>query len=1103
MKSIKKSEIKYCVIVFAEICGFKDITNPIDPEEYAQCMTDIAALFDKAVGLYEGHVDKHDGTTFMATYGVPIAHEEDPERAVRSALLFSNSIKGYTHTTPFTLSARIGIHLGKVYAGDVGSDIKREYTVMGDAVNLAARITEQLAASSIGVSEEIYAVTKPVFLFTPGREFTPQGSTGLIKTHNVTGFKSGFIRRRGIEGLQSPLIGRTKQLSKLQDHINDLFNGKSTVLVLTGEAGVGKSRLIEELLTYSLSTGLEQAKVVNWCSGYCSPYKETMYLPFIEIIKQICGIDAADSEKSSQEKLLACVTTLTKEKADEIYPYLAHILNIELTARHIDKMHYLEPQAVRLRIHVAITTIMQNYALHQPCVYIIDDLYLSDMPTLEVLKFLLDTMKNGAYLLILISRPEKEKPFWHLKEQYVGRENVTELYLERLSSKDTTTISEHLLRIPRLPASLVSDMVKKADGNPFFLEEIIKLLIAKKILYKKGNEWLATDKKIEFTIPYTIEAIIRTRFDTLDPHLKNTLEEMSVIGRTFSKKVLKIMTVQWEDLDAILNNTLELGFISTSDDEDFSFNHALVREVIYKSIPEKRRRALHLKVADTIETMYSDRKGEFSELLFEHYSKAERYKQAVDYGLDAGERARRSYANADAIMYYQQVLNMLGTIGDPPAAKRKVLIALGELHSILGKNTEARSLYETALTICDDAKQEADIYDSIADTFQQTSDYDKALEVYDIAIGKLPKGSVIERTSIEIGIAWVRYLQGYYTKAREILEAIQAELLDTTSIAARRILARVFNIMASIFAHSGERDRSFEYYSKSLRLYEILDNISGQSVIYNNMCGYYTDNGDYYSALDGLEKSLTLAKKTGNLLSQAITTYNIGDTYHQLGEFDKAQEYFEKYMDINKNINNRLGMGYGTWGLGVLEYEKGNLARAQESFERACMIFKDLGSRIMECSVHLSIANLLIERSDYKTAEELCEKVISDARSISAQEPLIDGIITKAKVRIAQSKGEKKLAISHIQDACTLLKEIQPTIEKMTGSKEIKFELYNLLMQVNYYLGQPQGTMAYAGKADEIVDDLLRFIPQQQTQQRYLNRILFRSFFDFKKQIHL
>lgn len=1103
MNKNKKSEIKYCVIEFAQICGFDRFDTPMDPEEYAQSLKEVAGLFDRAVNLYEGHVDKHEGKTFMATFGVPMSHEEDPERAIKSALLFRKSLDDYCQRTSYRLSTKIGIHLGKVFAGDVGSEIKKEYTVMGEAVNLAARITEKLETSVIGVSEEVYTITKPVFQFSAGHEHSYQGVAEPMVIYSVIGQKTGFIKRRGIEGLQSPLIGRSEPLKKLQEYIDGLFNGQGKAIILIGEAGVGKSRLIEELLSYSLSKGLEQAKVVNWCSGYCSPYKETMFLPFIEVIKQVCGIELGDSEKTTQEKLLATINTLTHDQADEIYPYVAHLLNIELGGRYDEKMKYLEPQAVKLQINIAIATLMQNYAHQQPCVYVIDDLYLADMSTLEALRFLLQTMKPCPLLLILISRPDKEKPFWHLAEQFAGKENIDQLYLKPLSSEHVTEISKNLLKIPRLPESLVEDMVKKAGGNPFFLEEIIKLLIAKKILYKKDKEWLATDHKVEFSIPYTIEAIIRTRFDTLDPVIKNTLEEMSVIGRTFSKKIIKVVTTQWETLDDILADILNLGFISTSDETDYSFNHALVREVIYNSIPEKRRQKLHLKIADAIEAVYTDRKLEFCELLFEHYLHAGKHEQVIDYGLEAAARARRRFANEDAVQYYQAVLDTLNAIDGTSTTKRKVLTSLGSLYSVMGKNEEALDLFKQALKICEDPKQEAEIYDAIADTYQSISNYEKAIEIYNVALSKLKDGSVIDRASIEIGIAWIRYLQGDYTKAREILDRIQNNLHEASNIEARQILARVFNILASIFAHTGDRDRSFEYYTKSLRLYEILDNIGGQSVIYNNICSYYTDKGDYYSALEGLRKSLLLAVKTGNILSQAITTYNIGDTYYQLGGFEKARDYYKKYMEINENINNRLGLGYGTWGLGVLEYEQGNLKQAQDLFNKAENIFNELGSRIMQYNVQISLADISIEQADFEKAEDICETVASEANSLGAQELLIECSFTKAHMRLARAQREKKIAISHFQEAQKCLFDIEELIEKMSSGIETKFRLYNLFAQVYYNLGQPKKTMEFARRAEDIINEVLTFIPEPAVQKQYLQRSIFRAFYDFKKKVKL
>ena len=187
MNKNKKSEIKYCVIEFAQICGFDRFDTPMDPEEYAQSLKEVAGLFDRAVNLYEGHVDKHEGKTFMATFGVPMSHEEDPERAIKSALLFRKSLDDYCQRTSYRLSTKIGIHLGKVFAGDVGSEIKKEYTVMGEAVNLAARITEKLETSVIGVSEEVYTITKPVFQFSAGHEHSYQGVAEPMVIYSVIG----------------------------------------------------------------------------------------------------------------------------------------------------------------------------------------------------------------------------------------------------------------------------------------------------------------------------------------------------------------------------------------------------------------------------------------------------------------------------------------------------------------------------------------------------------------------------------------------------------------------------------------------------------------------------------------------------------------------------------------------------------------------------------------------------------------------------------------------------------------------------------------------------------------------------------------------------
>jgi len=1091
----KQPEIRNCVIQFTEISG---LDKSIDTEEYANIIKKITALYDDAIKLYDGNVDKHEGKTFMATFGVPLAHEEDPERAIKSALLFKKKIEEYSKNNKMDLNVRIGINLGPVYAGDVGSNIKKEYTVMGDAVNLAARIMEYAQESQILVGEDIHLVTKPSFQFSEALEFKPHGSISTIKVFNVFGQKSGFIRRRGIEGLKSSLIGRKQELNSLKIYLNDLFVNKFHTLILLGEAGVGKSRLIEEFFTYSLSTALEQAKIVNWCSGHCSPYKEAIYLPFIEIIKQMCNIETDDSEKTIAEKLINYINVNIKEKADEIYPYIAHLLSIKLEARHESKIKFLEPRAMKLQTNVAIVTLLENYASQKPCVYVIDDLYLADPSILEALKFIFEGEQKIPALFILISRPDKETQFWKLKEELKKNIAIKEIYLERLDKTEIKQITENLLKIPRLPQSIIAEIITKAGGNPFFLEESIKLLIAKKVLYKKGDSWCAKDTVISSSIPYAIESVIRSRLDTLNPNLKTTLEEMAIIGRNFSKKILRAFSSQWEMLDDIINKIKELGFISSDNDLNFSFDHRLVRDVIYSSIPEKRKKSLHLKIGETIEELYKDRLAEFYEILFEHFHHTDRHEKTIEFGLKSAQNASKKFANDEAIDFYLIVLGELDYLKNNKEQKRNVLIELGKIHSLIGKNEEAFEFFNKALQFCKDKKQESDNYKCIADAYQKVSEYEKAKELYNSALGKLPEASKIEKCSIQLGIAWVNYLQGDYQTAHEILEDILTEIGGDTDIAARKILARTYNIIATLYKYSGDRENSFSYYNKALKLYEILDNIAGQSVIYNNICGYYTDQGNFYNALNYLEKSLELAQKTGNMLSQTISIYNIGETYYQLGDLEKAEAKFNKYLEINSQINNRLGNGYGNWGLGLICMETEMFKEAENYFNKALSIFHELGSRTLALRVMLAIAHLYLLQNIFDKAWDLCEKIITAAKKINDHELITATKSMLANIRINQALVDKKLAINYLLEAKSLLEEIDKNIEE---DIETRFQSYFYLSRVHYYLGNPDETMKFFKNASDIHEGILKFIPNGEAKSKLLNRRLYRDFEMFKKEL--
>jgi len=1103
MGKITQSEIKPCVIQFTEIMGFERFAHDIEPEEYASIVQDITKIYDDTVHLYEGHVDKHEGKVFMATFGVPVSHEEDPERAIKAALLMKQKIQHYNKAHEVTLGMRVGINLGKVYAGDVGSEIKKEYTVMGDAVNVAARIVEHADEFQILVGAEIERISKHVFRFSEPETFRPQGSNTKTKIFRVLDQRSGFIRRRGIEGLKSPLVGRTETFNVIKEFLEKLLQDKGSIVALIGDAGVGKSRLIEELFTHSLSVSLEKATAVNWYSGSCFPYKETIYLPFVEIIRQLCGIKSDDTDKLATEKLIAQIEKLTRDQVDEFYPYIANLLNIKLDSRYDDKIRYLEPKVMKLQTHVAISTILRNHAQLAPCIYIFDDLYLADKSTIDALRFFLETIKEVPMLIFLITRPEKERPFWETLQQLKQSQIIHEITIRRLSRIETRMITEHLLQITNFPVTLLNEIVTKAGGNPFFLEEIIKLLIAEGVIYNDGSGWRAKDMDIQFSIPYTIEAIIRNRIDTLDSVLRGLLEEMSIIGRVFSKKLLAAFSTQWENLEPLIKEIQSLGFISTENDEDFSFNHALVRDVIYTSIPVRRRKQLHTKIAETIEVIYRERLSEFYEILFEHFSQTDDHEHSIAYGIKAAKNARKRYANHEAILFYLSVLKDLETIRDSKAQKRVVLQELGEIYSLIGQSTDVFEVYDQALKHCIHPSEESAIYKMIGDAHENISDFDIALEFYQKALESADDDATLERSRIYTGIGRVYYEKADYEKCLQALEYARDIIRDAVDIESRRVQALIYDRLGSTYYSIGRRADSFAYYQKALKLYEILDDITGKGIIYNNLCDYYTAQGDYPSALDSLERSLQVDLKTGNLLGQAIVRYNIGDTLYQLGDMAGAEQEYERSLAIYQQVNNPVGKGYSAWGLGLIRLEQHNCPEAKTLFNEALNLFNQTGSKMWQLNVMLSIVDLYIRQKEYEKAWQLTLNVARMAESIKEYNALNEVKTKQALIRIEQAAKNQKISITYLQEAKGMLHEVLDTMEKYGTDAYMKFEILYLLSRVYYNLGMPRETIDAYQKARQEMHHILSYIEDDTTKQAICSRSLFQEFEKFRQQVKL
>jgi tetratricopeptide (TPR) repeat protein len=589
----------------------------------------------------------------------------------------------------------------------------------------------------------------------------------------------------------------------------------------------------------------------------------------------------------------------------------------------------------------------------------------------------------------------------------------------------------------------------------------------------------------------------------MDIPLRGTLEEMAIIGRDFSKKMLRTFSVQWDNLDEIITEISNLGFISTNNDEDFSFDHALVQDVIYSSIPSKRKIALHTKVAETIEVLYKDRLAEFYDVLFEHFVQTDKHDKTIEYGLKAAGKAQKSYANQEAILLYLGVLKELNVLSNVRTQRRKVIKELGEIHSLIGKNDDALDFFDEALKICEGKEEETDIYISIARTYENVSDFDRAITAYNTALGKLGLSLDIERARINVGIAKILYEKGEYEKVIKKLEEALILIGESTKIEVREIQAKVFDRFGSTYYSLGKRQESSNYYSKALKLYDMLDDINGQSAIYNNLCDYYTGQGDYPSALTYLQKSLEIDMKTGNILGQAIVIYNFGDTYLQLGDIPRAEENYRKSLDLYDQVNNITGIGYCTWELGLICVERKQYKEAEAYFNKALTILNEVGSKMWQIGVMLSIAELYCVKKDYERSWNLCENILTIAQQIKDYDAINSTKLNQVNVRIAQAQQDKKLAITYLQEAKKILNDLLEAINQPGISKETVFEVYSSLCRVSYLLGEPEKTMEYGKMAKANRDWILKFIEDKDAQDRFLKRRPFRIFEKFCEQTKL
>jgi class 3 adenylate cyclase len=543
-------ERKVVTALFADVVGSTTLAESMDAEDWTQIINEAFDLMSKAIYRYEGTIAQLQGDALLAFFGAPVAHEDDPERAVRAGLDMIESIGEYaaqlkrTHGIEFRI--RAGINTGPVIVGNVGSDLRYEYTALGDAVNVAARVQTAAQPGDVLISSMTQRFVATTFDFEDLGDVQVKGKSEPVHLYRVVGLQATPGRKRGLEavGLSSPLVGRNAELTTLTDLFGVVRAGRGRLAVILGEPGLGKSRLLAELkaaIGAHAATVDAPAGTVQWVEGRCVTYGRTLpYHLVFDLVWSLLGIRGADVGAVPRREVDERLTTLLGDESKDVAPYLAHMLGMTLTAAETDRVQ-LDPETLQGRYVSAIRRVVRALAERGPVVLVAEDIHWADPASVEILVQLVPLLTPLPVLGLFVGRVETDAPGWRLITQIKQGfgDAVTEIRLQPLDDAASRQLVSNLLEIESLPEDVRMAILSRSEGNPFFVEEVIRMLIGRGAIIPEGDHWTATDEIGKVEIPDTLHGLLLARIDQLPNSAKRSLRVAAVIGRQFQVRVLE------------------------------------------------------------------------------------------------------------------------------------------------------------------------------------------------------------------------------------------------------------------------------------------------------------------------------------------------------------------------------------------------------------------------------------------------------------------------------------------------------------------------------------------------------------------------------------
>ena len=1023
-RSALEGERRQVTVLFTDVAGFTPMAEKLDPEDVHRIMDRCFELITAEVHRFEGTVNQYTGDGVMALFGAPIAHEDAPRRAAHAALGIQRALRDYGQELAAQggppLQMRIGINTGPVVVGRIGDDLRMDYTAVGDTTNLAARMQQLARPGSVVVSEATHRLASAFFETLDLGEVQVKGHAP-VRAWEV--LRPRLRRSRfdaAVERGLTPLVGRVREVATLVERFAQAKVGRGQVVFISGDAGIGKSRLLLEFRRRLAEAG----ESITWLEGQCISFGQSIpFLPLIDQLRENFGIEEFDGEPEIIAKVEHAMRRMGQLEAH--IPYVRYLLSVDPGEPAISSM---DASARRKRILDAVRALSIRGASLRPIVFVFEDLHWIDASTEEYLNALMGSVAGAPILVVLTYRVGYSPPFG-------SRSFYTTLTLHTLSEAETLAMAGRVLGTDQFPDEIKTALMSKAEGVPLFVEEVAKTLLDLGVLRREHGGLSMTRGMGEVSVPDTIHGIIMARLDRLGEDGKRAVQLASVIGRQFLQRLLERIAGLTGSLEGLLQELKALEIIYEQGllpEPAYIFKHAVIQDVAYNSLLKERRKELHRAVGAAIEELYPDRLADHYQELAHHFVNGEDWGKAFEFLVRSGDRAKDAFANQTALDFYAKALEVAGRLSPPTAPRRimEVYQKRGQVLRLMGRPEsipEFHRMLAMAREVGDRFAEAQALVDlSLSHWLTMSSEHvpsTKAFAEEALAIGReIGDEEVVAKSLSYLGL--VHQMAGDLVRGDQYLE-------ESVRISeARGFKAAMAQNLTWLGAHAAWRGDFGKAIAFSRRAEETArDTHDGLSelIAMSFRCLALIGQGDYAQGLAVIDEGLTLARDREVSWVVGRLTNSLGWLHQELGDFRRAAELDRESQHLGHAIKNPnvevsalINIGWDHFHLG--ETDK-SLVVLEDSLARVEKFA--FGAHRWRWGMHLAacLAEVLIAQGQPDKGLVQVEKALVLAQETGSQKYL--GKAHLLRGRIAMAARDWARAETDLRQAVSIARKIE------------------------------------------------------------------------------